>query len=266
MIFRLVFLLLLSMNLRAQTFHAAPFQGMGNTGLAIESVYSLSNNPAGIGTLDKAAIALAYQPHFMTNDLRSQAFYLTAPVKNVGSFGLGMHNYGIANVSSFLTASMSYVKSFGGIISSSISANYHRFYVKNYESDQTFSLDLGALIKISNQVNIGMVFRNASFSKFQDDTDQYLPMEAGIGVLYTVSDELSLAVDTYYEYERHMNVRGGLSYSIGNVVFLRAGIASDPTQYFAGIGLKFKSFQFDVSSSFHHRLGSSPQFALAYEF
>lgn len=61
------------MQLNAQTFNAAPFHGRGNTGIATESIYSLTNNLAGIGSLTDVYLAIAYQPHFMTKELRTQA-------------------------------------------------------------------------------------------------------------------------------------------------------------------------------------------------
>jgi hypothetical protein len=104
---------------------------------------------------------------------------------------------------------------------------------------------------MSEQVNIGFLFRNTTFSKFKDDTEQYLPTEIAAGFLYKISKEISVAGDTYYEFEDGFNIRAGLEYSIANVVNLRGGVASN---------------QFDVLSSFHTRLGTSPQFALAYAF
>lgn len=263
---RLLFILLFHFQLSAQTFNGAPMHGMGNTGLAIESIYSITNNVAGLGNLDKTKVAIAYQPHFLTKELRTQAAYVGIPIQKVGAIGFGIRNYGIAQVSSFLTANLAYAKSFGGVFSSSISANYHRYYVENYISDNVYSLDLGGLVKFGELMNIGFVLRNATFSKFKDDTEQYLPIEAGIGFLYRFSKELEVSADGYFENMQGINLRAGLAYSIADVIILRCGASSNPMQYYGGLGTNWKNFRFDVSSSFHQRLGSSPQFALAYEF
>lgn len=266
MIFRIICLVLLSFRLCGQTFNGAPLHGMGNTGLAVESIYSITNNTAGIGNLPSLRLAVAYQPHYMTNKLRTQAVYIAVPTPQIGVFGFGIRNYGIAQLSSFLTANLVYAKSFGGIITSSFSANYHRYYVRDYISDHTFSIDLGALIRFSETVNVGVMVRNATLSKFKDDTEQYLPMEAGAGFLYKISDELCVTSDIYYLKNEGMSVRGGIAYTIADVVTLRGGASSNPMQYYAGAGLRWNAFQFDVSAAFHTRLGTSPQFALAYEF
>ena len=119
---------------------------------------------------------------------------------------------------------------------------------------------------MSEQVHVGFLFRNTTFSKFKDDTEQYFPTEIAGGFLYKISKEIAVAGDTYYEIDDGFNIRAGLDYSIADVVILRAGVASNPMQYFGGIGLRWNKFQFDVSSSFHSRLGTSPQFTLAYAF
>lgn len=266
MITRVLFFLFVPVQLYAQPFNAAPFHGMGNTGLASESLYSITCNAAGLANLSSTHIATAYQPHFMTKDLRTQAAYLGVPLKHIGAIGLGIRNYGIAQVSSFLTGNLVYARSFGGVFSTSVSANYHRFHVQDYVNDNAFSLDLGALIKLGEKVNVGLLFRNTTLTKFKDDTEQYLPAEAAAGFLYKISNILSLATDVYYEFDQGINIRSGIAYSIADIVILRAGASSNPMQYFGGIGLKWNRFQFDVSSAFHTRLGSSPQIALAYAF
>lgn len=101
MIFRIICLVLFSLRVCGQTFNGAPLQGMGNTGLAAESIYSITNNAAGIANLPSLTTAIAYQPHFMSGKLRTQAMYLAVPTRKIGTLGWGIRNYGIVQVSSF---------------------------------------------------------------------------------------------------------------------------------------------------------------------
>jgi hypothetical protein len=59
--------------------------------------------------------------------------------------------------------------------------------------------------------------------------------------------------------------KAGLEYHVIDVLFLRAGIGSNPTLSTFGFGLKINQFVLDVASSYHQELGFSPQFALAYD-
>ena len=266
MMYRVILLLLLPSSVYAQNFNGAPYHAMGNTGVAMESIYSLTNNTAGIARINTVNAAIAYQPHFLSSELRSQAAYLVMPIRNIGTIGFSANNYGISGTSSFLNIRGVYARNFGDMILSSISANYHRYYIQDYQSENRFSADLGFMLILNESINIGAYFRNISFSKFDDDIEQYLPREAGVGVSYKVSKQVTINTDAIYDWYEAMNYRLGFAYSIDDIIIARAGVSSGPTQYYAGFGLKFKAFQVDFSSSFHHRLGTSPQVALAYVF
>lgn len=259
-------LFLYSSILYGQTFNAAPFQAIGNTGIALTSIYSITNNPAGLTGLQNMEVAIAYQPNFVSSEISTQAMYIAIPIKIKNVFGIGMHRYGLATVSSLLTISTAYARSFGDIFSSSVSINYHSFSVKNYGRDQTFSVDLGIQFSVLEELTIGAIFRNISTEMFVDDIEQYIPKEIGLGAKYIISGAIFLSSDVYYDAVQQLNLRGGVSYSIDKLILLRAGASSGPFQYFAGIGLAVNKFSIDCSSSFHPRLGTSPQLALAYVF
>lgn len=250
----------------AQNFFSAPSQGMGNTGVAIPSIYNLSMNAAVITKLKTTQVALAYQPHFLTNDIQAQALFFTMPFSQSNSVGLSINNYGLKGVSSLLTVRAIYARAFGDIISTSISTNYHQYQVKGYGGDQTVSLDLGAHFTINEMLAIGLLLRNVSLSSFDDTIDQHITKEAGLGLLYHLSKELLVTADVYYNALRAIDPRFGIAYDIDGLFVVRAGVTSKPTQYFAGIGVTIGKLIFDISSSFHGRIGSAPQIALAYEF
>ena len=60
--------------------------------------------------------------------------------------------------------------------------------------------------------------------------------------------------------------KAGLEYHIVEQVFLRGGIASNPTLSSFGFGFKLKQWQVDVASSYHQVLGFTPQVSLVYDF
>lgn len=266
MLWRLLILLLLAPKLYAQTFNAAPLLAMGNTGLAQRSLYSLTNNPAGIAGLVQSQIGLAHQSHFLTSDIQSQAVYAVLPFGSSHTMGLSANNYGLPNVSSFLTLKGVYAKRFGHTFATAIAANYHRFYVRNYESEQTISLDLGFQYYVGDKLTFGALARNATSSVFQDNIPQYIAQEFAFGFSYLVSEQLQVSSDIYYDIHEAFNFRGGLAYWFDPRLAIRGGAASHPMQYFGGIGLLVKKIQVDMASSFHPKLGTSPQLAVSYGF
>jgi len=266
MIYRVILLLLLCSNLYAQTFNAAPFQGIGNTGVALKSIYSITNNAAGLVDLPSTIAAIAYQANFVSTELSTQALFVGIPIHKKNSFGLAMKRYGLTNVSSLLTVSGAYVRSFDPLFSTSINLNYHSFSVKNYGKDQTFSVDLGLQCSFTDQLVIGAVFRNISKEMFEEDIDEYLASEIAVGVAYTISEDIYLSSDLYFDTSKKVNIRAGIAYDIDKKIVFRTGASNGPTQLFAGIGVHLDHIQIECSSIFHFQLGTSPQLALSYAF
>jgi hypothetical protein len=57
-----------------------------------------------------------------------------------------------------------------------------------------------------------------------------------------------------------------LEYHPVDNLYLRCGVASNPSLSCFGFGLKLKQFVIDMSAQYHWVLGFSPQFSLGYEF
>lgn len=60
--------------------------------------------------------------------------------------------------------------------------------------------------------------------------------------------------------------KAGLEYHVVEALYLRGGIATNPSLSSFGFGLKINQFTVDVASSWHQELGFTPQFSLAYTF
>ena len=262
----MMFLLLLGLPTYAQDFFAAPLQGMGNTGLALPSIYNLTVNASGLTKLANAQVAVAYQPHFLTNDIQAQALFSVVPIKKKNAIGIAVNNYGLRGTSSLLTLRAVYARAFGDFISTSLSTNYHQYQVKGYGGDQTFSLDLGFHFTINEMLAVGMLLRNVSFSSFDDTIDQHITKEIGLGVLYRLSKGLFVTADVYYNAIQKIDPRVGFAFDIDRLFVFRAGVTAKPMQYFAAVGITVGKMIFDISSSFHTRIGYSPQIALNYGF
>ena len=266
MVWRIVILLLLSPSLNAQIFNAAPLLAMGNTGIAQQSVFNITNNPAGISGLERPHLGLAYQNHYLSTEIQSQAAFAVLPFGNSHAVGISANSYGLKDVSNLLTLRGAYAKRFGQSFSSSAAVNYHRFYVRNYHSDQTISLDLGFQYYWDKKLTFGTFARNVTSSMFQEDTQEYIPEEYAVGFSYQLSEQLQVSSDVYYDIREQFNFRGGFAYWFDPRLVIRGGAASHPTQYFGGIGVLVQKIQIDIASSFHPRLGTSPQLAVSYEF
>lgn len=258
-------LILIPLKLSAQNFNAAPYLSMGNTGIAHEGIYSLSSNPSGIAKVKKVTAGMAYQQHFSVSDLSSQALYLVFPAKQYGNFGIHLRQYGIKQISNFMTGSISYGRGFGGKFQTSISMNMHQYAVENYVNGKTMSGDLG-MQYLMDKLIIGVHYRNISKSHFSREIEQRIPHELAVGCSYLLSNQVQLSADFVREFPNQIDFRAGLEYQFDHRFMVRGGASSHPAQYFAGVGILIHKLQVDMASSFHARLGTSPQLALSYAF
>lgn len=169
MALRVFLFVILSFKLSAQQFSAASFLGSGGAAAAQRGVFSLQDNPSGITAVHTATVASAYQQHFGSSGVATQALFAVVPVGARYRLGFLAVNYGVRNVSSFLRGGLSFVRSFGGSLSTSISANYQQFFVQHYESQRQFTADLGFSIVLhhgSAWAFSGVISRTAVFRRW----------------------------------------------------------------------------------------------------
>ncbi|HWL00026.1 MAG TPA: hypothetical protein VNQ55_08765, partial [Parapedobacter sp.] len=131
MIGRCLLLLLISCESFAQTYVGPSHQAMGETGTALEGIYSLTANPAGLAGLNRIAVHLGYQHHFFSSDITTQAALLGVPTR-LGTWGAAVRRYGIDGAYHDTKSGIAFARRFGPHLSAGMSACYHQLYIPNY--------------------------------------------------------------------------------------------------------------------------------------
>ncbi|WP_437921875.1 hypothetical protein [Sphingobacterium sp. LRF_L2] len=239
---------------------------MGKAAIAQEGIYALQDNPAGISRLPKPVVAAAYQQHFGNVDLATQAFYLATPLFNSTVLGLNLSNYGLFGVSSLLRGAGSFTRAFGTHLRASVTANYHQYMLEGNYSQRRFSADLGIQYWLDENTCFGLSAKNIGRATFSTVVDQRISRNLGLGAFIRLSSELELAADALLDEFSQQVYRAGLAYYFDKRFVIRGGAVTQPLTYTAGCGFRKSNWQIDFASSFHSKLGSSPQIALAYVF
>ena len=258
--------LLGSLSLYGQEFAPSPSLAMGKTAAAPSGLLAITTNSAGLYSLTAIELAAAYQQHFLSADIASQALLLGLPISPSSRIGLGFVKYGLKDVSSLLRVGASWCRLFGENFSSSLTINYHQYYVRSYSSATAFSADLGLLYRFSDALQTGLYFKNIGNQSFASPIDETIDRELGLGFSYAFSDEFTLATDLVRRFPKELSYRAGFSYRAHPQLVLRAGALSNPIQYTAGVGFKHKHWRFEWAQLFHVQLGISPQLLMAYAF
>ena len=240
------------------------FTAMASAGVALQDVWSLQQNQAGLAAIKKITIAIAFEKPFAGYELSTQSAVLALPVKN-NVFGLSFQRYGFASYSEQRTA-LSYSRSFGDRLYAALNFNYHILKINGYGSAQTYSVEAGLQYQLTDQFFIGAHVANPNQSTYQQEVNSVIPARFQLGASYLFGDKVLLAVAAEKYFHHELDIRLGIEYQLIELLALRGGFSANPFKQYAGFGLSYQQLKMDVAVASHPVLGYSPQIALSYEF
>ncbi len=260
------FLILLFKTLNAQDINpGSRLTSMGNTGVALQDVWSIQSNPAGIASLAAPSAGLTYQKNYPGTSLSTEAAVFVYPLKNY-AFGLSFQSFGFSAYKD-LRVGFAYARKFGKAVYIAVDFNFHQISIPAYGSSRAFSIDAGFQYKPSKELIIGAHISNISNSAYDQAAGAGIPVQLAVGVSYRFSGELLLSTCVVAANgDRGGDLRTGMEYSIMSQLAFRAGVGVHPFNQYAGIGYVFKHVSVDLAVSNHLVLGYNPQISLAYVF
>ncbi|RZL29615.1 MAG: hypothetical protein EOO96_19725 [Pedobacter sp.] len=238
---------------------------MGNSGTAVTDVWALQANPSGITSLEQPTIALNYIKHLFSDEISTQALVAVLPLKN-NFVGLSFQRYGFTEYNESKIG-FAYAKKFGNKLSIGLNANYHQLKIANYGASTGFSIDFGALYHFNNVFTFGAFLSNPSKQKFSSTEILIeIPTSINVGASYLASDKVLIATSVSKKLNEAIDVRLGIDYKIISLLSLRGGLSAKPFKQYAGFGLNYKKFLFDMATTYDANLGYAPQIAIGYAF
>lgn len=253
------------MNAKAQENRGGRFTGMGNAGTALQDVYSLVSNPAGITTLKSPTASLSFERPFLGLDVKSQSALLAFPFR-LGVLGYAINSYGIPGAYSNLKTGLSLARMFGPQLSLAITMNYHQLKIPSYGSNKTFSLEIGAQYIVNENWIIGAHIDNPGSFGFKNENYYIIPTLLHLGNSYQFSEQVLISIEGKYLFNENFDGSLGIEFSMVDWMKLRGGISVNHFQQFVGFGFAYQGFLFDTATTIHPRLGISPQISLSYVF
>ncbi|MFH1004436.1 MAG: hypothetical protein V1781_02925 [Bacteroidota bacterium] len=236
---------------------------MANASVMFADVWSVQNNQAGLGFMKKISTGVFYETRFMLNELATNAAAVVIPIKS-GTFGVSVSNFG-CSLYSENKYGLSFGKSFGKIFSAGIQMDYLTTKISNdYENKNILAAEVGIQTKPLKNFTIGAHIFNPTRTRIAIYNDERIPTIIRFGFDYKFSEKVFIAVETEKDIDRKGNIKAGIEYCPITQFYLRAGVTNNLSCF--GIGVNFKRFQLDISSSFHSVLGISSQVGLSYEF
>ncbi len=238
---------------------------MANASVSLSDVWSAQQNQAGLGFLHNYSAGVYYENRFLLKELSIRGAVAAIPVKG-GTFGLSITNFGYTSYNEN-KYSLSFAKSFGDKVSAGIAMDYLTTkIVDGYGSKGVFAAELGLQAKPLKGLTIGFHLYNPTRTKLTSYDNERIPTIIRLGADYKFSDVVILAIETDKDISQKAMFKAGIEYKAVKELYLRIGIATNPTLSSFGFGLNLKDIKIDISTSYHQTLGFSPQLSLTYNF
>ncbi|HEY6160158.1 MAG TPA: hypothetical protein VI112_03015, partial [Bacteroidia bacterium] len=235
-----------------------------NASVTLSDAWSTFNNQAGLGFMKNIAVGTYYEDRFMLKQLSSKAFAFALPVPG-GTFGLSYSSFGYSAYSENKYG-LAFGKSFGENISAGIQMDYLTTHIiENYGSKGTLVAEAGMQFKVLKKLTMGVHVYNLTRSKLADYDNERVPTVMRLGLTYKFSDKVFVSVETEKDMDRKSVLKAGAEYMVAKVLYIRAGIASNPSLSCFGFGLNLKGFKIDITATYHSVLGFTPQMGLGYD-
>ena len=239
--------------------------GMGGASVTLSDLWAINNNQAGIAFINSMKAGFYFENRFLLKELSYKTVAIILPTKS-GVFGLNYQFFGYSAYKE-QKIGLTYAKSFGKNISAGLQLDYlGTSLADNYGSKSAVTFELGILAKLSHNVTLGAQLYNPVNAKFNDYNNEKIPSVIKLGINYTFSEKLIIAIESEKNIQFDPIFKAGFEYKLLEFAYIRLGISNNPIINTFGFGIDYHQFTIDFASSIHQTLGYSPQFSIIYNF
>ncbi len=242
--------------------------GMGNAGVTLYDLWSVSHNQAGLARLQALSAGFYFENRFLAREMALGAVAAALPLPS-GVFGLSLSYFGFSLYNEGKIG-LSYARDFGEKLSVGMQFNYMYLSIgEGYGSRGNFTLEVGMIYELLSGLHIGAHLFNPTQSRItgvDDLYDEHIPTILRFGLSYAFSDRVLLAVETEKDINEKARFKVGIEYRLTDHIHLRGGVGTRPMENAFGFGFQSGNLQFDLSAAYHHVLGYSPQAGVTYGF
>ncbi len=235
--------------------------GLGYASATLTDDWSIHNNPAGISSLKQRSVGFAYDLTPGIAGGNRVAASLNTPTKwfnsGVGFFRFGDALYSESRISIAVGNKI-------GISSLSLRGNYNQYRADGFGTSTAFSLDIGSITQLTQQISVGLYITNITQASFTSSSGERLPTRLVAGFGYTPSEKILITTEIEKDLDFPIMWRTGFEMGIYKSVFFRTGYNLNPNAGFFGFGIKKKNLKIDYALRYQNLLGVSHQASASY--
>lgn len=239
---------------------------LGHTSVMIPDFWSFSHNQAGLGFYDHFALGVHHENTFLVSEYSLHAIGLTLPALQ-GTFSLNYTFFGYSQFNESKVG-LAYGRSFGEKFAAGIQLDYLNTFINDENANSgTLAVEGGIMAQPAENLYIGAHVFNPTQARINNlPENELVPTVVRMGVGYFFGEKAFLGGEVAKTTDAPVVMKAGLEYRIIPSLFVRAGIASQPTRSSFGLGFHLHRIRADVAFTHHQILGFTPHFTFQYAF
>lgn len=259
--------LLIGITASSQNLHRpilASYTGLGAYSLNNADVFSFTANQASLAQLKNASAGVFAEKRFLLNELNNYTAAVGVPTQS-GNVGLKAGYYGFSDYNE-TQVGLAYARKLGHKIDIGAQFNYNGISMAGYGNDAAVTFEIGTVLHLTEKLHAGAHFNNPVGGEFGKEQDEKLASVYTFGIGYEASEKFFVSTEIMKEEDQAVNVNLGLQYKFLSTLLARAGMSTNTSTAWLGIGLTLKSFRIDVTTAYHPQLGITPGVLLLFNF
>ncbi|MCR5887090.1 hypothetical protein LRS06_04720 [Hymenobacter sp. J193] len=239
--------------------------GMGQAAATLSDVWALSNNVAGLGSLNRLEIGVAAENRFLTRALSTATLAAAAPLGRAtadnaagryGVVGITFQRFGDKLYNEQRVAAGYAYRT--GVMSVGARVDMLQVSLEGLGSQRAVAASVGAQAELlPRRLVFGAFLYNLNQARLASYEDERVPTVLRAGLSYRPTEKVMLNAEVEKDLDRGAEFRGGLEYQALPALALRAGVLGLSEQVTGGAGLRAGRFRFDYAAAWHSSLGLS---------
>ena len=245
------------------SFTGAYEAGMSNASVSLPGIWPGYNNPAGIVFSETPVVAICYQNRYCLPELSTTSTAAIIP-QGKGAFGISMSYFGTSRYNEQKYAA-GYACKLSKKIQAGVMLNYFNAKLPSeYNTTHTLTGEIGVLAQPANKLNVGVHVFNITNSKYQNYTDECLPLYFQIGASW-IDETFTISSQVQLNRQQSTILSVGAELPLVESLFFRAGVSSSEETYYSfGFGYNLNWLDFNIAFTHHPILGFSSFVSLQY--
>ena len=243
---------------------AAVYTGLGAYSINHTDVFSFTNNQASLAQMKNASAGVYGERRFMLDELSLYQLAIAVPT-NSGNFGIKAGYFGFSDYNESQMG-LAYARKLGSKMDVGVQFNYNGIQVSGYGNSSAINFEIGMIFHLTDKLNAGIHAYNPVGGKYGKNSEEKLASIYTVGLGYEASDKFFVSAEIEKEENQPVNINAGMQYKFLPQLMARAGIATNTSNVYAGVGLFLRTFRLDVVASYHPQLGITPGLMLVYNF